>query len=134
MYTTELVEKRNKLFRNLFLIGLSIAGIGFGTLALSVTELPGGRQNWSFAVAAFITVPLFLWISSLIAGMALKKGRSWGIFFVLSFLFPFVTWVIVAALSTDQNAIRVPVKACPRCAEDIKIEATLCKRCGTDLS
>lgn len=130
----ETARQRNKYFLMLFLVGAPVSLVGFPVF-FGLTGIDYGKPGMALTWAVvFSVVFFFLWVSSLIAGMALKKGRSWGVFFVLSILFPFITWVIAASLSTDQSAVRVPVKVCPRCAEDVKVEATLCKHCGTELS
>jgi hypothetical protein len=92
----------------------------------------------SLIVLMLITSSVFfvLWIAALIANIAVSKGRDWVPFFVLSLFFPLIMWIVVSVISGDPTRPK-PVtgtKACPRCAELVKIEATLCKHCGTDLS
>jgi hypothetical protein len=78
---------------------------------------------------------LLLWVASLIAATAVAKGRDWVSFFVLSLLFPIVMWIVVSVISGDPTRVKngEATKTCPRCAELVKREATLCKHCGSDL-
>jgi hypothetical protein len=90
------------------------------------------------AVLPIITTWAFfvLWIAALIASVAVSKGRDWASFFVLSLFFPIIMWIVVSVMSVDtaRATTDVGLKKCPRCAELVKSEATLCKHCGTELS
>lgn len=94
-----------------------------------------------YASVAQLAVPflatltlLTLWIAALIAALAVEKGKDWTTFFVLAIFFPLITWVIVAVVNTDQAVPVTAMKTCPRCAELVKAEATLCKHCGSDIA
>ncbi len=90
--------------------------------------------NLVFVVAAIGVVYFALWLASLIARIALSKGRSWTPFFILSLFFPLIMWIIVSVISVDENSsISSSSKKCPKCAEYVKKEATLCKHCGSSI-
>lgn len=76
---------------------------------------------------------LFVWIASLVAGAALKKGRNWTSFFIFSLFVPLIMWIIVATISTDQATSTLGTKKCPKCAELVKFEATVCKHCTSQI-
>ena len=81
-----------------------------------------------------IILSLFAILGALIADRAFSKGRSWSAFFWLSMLFsPLIMFVIVSTMQVDQSQLTVGVKSCPKCAEPVKIEAILCKHCGSDI-
>jgi hypothetical protein len=91
---------------------------------------------WSLAIAFPFLVSislLTLWLAALIAALAVDKGRDWTTFFVLALFFPIITWIIVAVVNTDQAVPVSAMKTCPRCAELVKAEATLCKHCGSEI-
>jgi hypothetical protein len=85
-------------------------------------------------VLVVVIYGLLALIAAIVANLAEQKGRHWQTFFILSLLFPIITWVSVALVSTDQSTLRDGTKTCPMCAEVVKQEAVLCKHCGTDLS
>lgn len=70
-----------------------------------------------------------VWIAALIAREALKKGKSWEQFFWLALFFPLIVFIIVVAISPDDSKLNT--KTCPKCAELIKSQATVCKHCGS---
>ena len=70
-----------------------------------------------------------VWIAALIAREALKKGKSWEQFFWLALFFPVIVFIIVVAISPDDSKLNT--KTCPKCAELIKSQATVCKHCGS---
>jgi cytochrome bd-type quinol oxidase subunit 1 len=84
---------------------------------------------------SFLLVLVFLviWIAALIANQAENKGRNWKSFFVLSLFFPFIMWIVVSVMTTDQSQPVSGTKKCPKCAEYVKKEATLCKHCGSSI-
>jgi uncharacterized membrane protein YvlD (DUF360 family) len=98
-------------------------GIVFG---LVITLL-----GFGFLVTAIIS--LVLWIAALIANQAALKGRNWQSFFILSIFFPFIMWIVVSVMTTDQSQPISGTKKCPKCAEYVKAEATLCKHCGSSI-
>jgi hypothetical protein len=76
----------------------------------------------------------FLWMAFAIAvGMfATQRGRSSGIWFLLSLIFSPLLGFIFLVASSNLNKIienRDEVK-CPACAELVLAEATVCKHCG----
>ena len=70
-----------------------------------------------------------VWIAALIAREAMKKGKSWEQFFWLALFFPLIVFIIVVAISPDNS--KLDTKTCPKCAELIKSQATVCKHCGS---
>lgn len=78
-------------------------------------------------------VIFILWVASLIADIAVVKGRSRTPFFVLSLFFPVIMWIVVSVMTTDQATATSGTKNCPKWAELIKEAATLCKHCGSEV-
>jgi hypothetical protein len=76
-------------------------------------------------------IGLSVWIAALIAREALKKGKSWEQFFWLALFFPLVIFIIVTVMSSDES--KAGTKTCPKCAELVKIQAALCKHCGSSI-
>ena len=102
------------------------------------TRLPSliGYYGTEVALIALLIIMLSLFaiLGSMIADRAFSKGRSWSAFFWLSMLFsPLIMFVIVSTIQVDQSQLTVGVKSCPKCAEPVKIEAILCKHCGSDI-
>jgi hypothetical protein len=134
MEITEAVAlRRSKLFSKLFVIGSpSIIVLLF--LGVTFVERIAGTMPAGAVVAGGSIYILFsLWVASLIAKMAWKKGRSWNAFFALSLFFPVIAWIVAAVVSTDQATVMSGTKKCPKCAEFIKQEAILCKHCGHEV-
>jgi hypothetical protein len=123
---------RVKKFRKILVFG----GPGIWILSIFANAIP--EVSWSQPAGTFVALGLIyilfmLWIGSLIARLAVSKGRSWGAFFALSMFFPLIAWIIAAVVSTDQATAISGTKKCPKCAELIKQEATLCKHCGSEV-
>jgi hypothetical protein len=81
-----------------------------------------------------VLVTLVIWIAALIADQAALKGRNWKSFFILSLFFPFIMWIVVSVMTTDQSQPISGTIKCPKCAEYVKAEASLCKHCGSTIS
>jgi hypothetical protein len=129
MEITEAVAlRRSKLFLKL----LRWSPLMF-VLSIIVNQIVDLHDSVVFVELGIVYLLACLWISSLIAKMAWKKGRSWNAFFVLSLFFPLIGWIIAAVVSTDQATAISGTKKCPKCAELIKQEATLCKHCGSSV-
>ncbi len=134
MEITEAVAiRRSKLFTKLFAIGspsiLALLFVGMAFVDIIAWTWPAP----AFVVMGLIYILFCLWVASLIAKMAWKKGRSWNAFFALSLFFPVIAWIVAAVVSTDQATVTSGTKKCPKCAEMIKQEATLCKHCGSSV-
>ena len=100
------------------------------------TPLPSIGFNGArvLILITIIILSLFAILGAMIADRAFSKGRSWSAFFWLSMLFsPLIMFVIVSTIQVDQSQLTVGVKSCPKCAEPVKIEAILCKHCGSDI-
>ena len=127
-------------FKKIFLYSLLgiIAPLVFIFLLRLLPESPGMIFGlipvlllYGSGVAAVMS--LIAWIAALIANQAALKGRSWASFFVLSIFFPFIMWIVVSVMTTDQSQPISGTKKCPKCAEYVKAEATLCKHCGSSI-
>jgi hypothetical protein len=78
---------------------------------------------WWLVALAFFTVPVCRW--------AHAWGRKWGLYLVGCLIFtPFVTAIIL--LIEGRNRAATHTK-CPRCAEWVKREATVCRYCNSTL-
>lgn len=128
----EEATRRAKQYRIGFLTCLPISGLLFLVQAYDFGALEPYAVLSSLMVV-FLVVPFALWIAALIAKQAVAKGRSWGTFFALSLLFPLITWIITAVMSTDQLTVVAGTKKCTKCAEVVKEEAILCKHCGSGI-
>jgi TM2 domain-containing membrane protein YozV len=79
-------------------------------------------------------ITFIMWIAAQVANRAAKKGRSYNSFFVLTLFFPLIMWLVVSSISADASQATAGTKKCPKCAEYVKVEATLCKHCGSELA
>lgn len=115
--------------------GLSLLGVFL--LSIALTSMSPSFTD-GYTVIPFILLGIVILIFGIIglsiADNAQKKGKSWSTFFWLSLLIsPIITGLIVASISPEQGKIVPGTKACPKCAEPVKIEAILCKHCGSDI-
>ena len=136
------LQKASK-YKKVFLYSLIAAGM-VGLLGILPPYLTGTSLDFmvSVATAFLILGPLslliviftfLLWVAALIANQAALKGRNWQSFFILSIFFPFIMWIVVSVMTTDQSQPISGTKKCPKCAEYVKKEATLCKHCGSSI-
>ena len=93
----------------------------------------------------FIFAAVFLWILPMFVAMAIwhEKGGSSGIGFLMGFALGWIGVVIAAVASPTPTGATVSVsgtftpgatKTCPRCAEDVKEAAVVCRFCGHEFS
>ena len=98
-----------------------------------------------YVVIWILALGLHIFLSHVIGKAAERRGRNYWAFFWLSFL---VSWVIMGIIvavlpydhehSTSKNrsnptAPASDKTACPFCAEDVKVQALVCKHCGRDI-
>ena len=58
------------------------------------------------------------------------KGSSFALWFLISFLLPFLGLLAAIAYRFERDELR---RACPRCGKVTKIYDALCTRCGQEL-
>lgn len=86
-----------------------------------------------------ILIVLWLLFAGACAVIAANKGRSTLGWFVLGFLFGPFALLVVAVLSRNEHAqVRRglqsgDLRTCPFCAEPVRVEATRCRYCNSDL-
>ena len=72
---------------------------------------------------------LLILSAGLVASVAQERNRRFWAWFVMSgFLPPIIMVFILLLLPARPN--KVPAKRCPKCAELVRKEATVCKHCG----
>ena len=102
----------------LLLLFLSTENLAFGPLML-----------FPLAIAIGAT------LSILIGRAAMRKGRSFWSFYLLSVVFSPVILALVVAIMKPIDATEVGnSKKCPSCAEMVKSEAAVCRFCGHSLA
>lgn len=80
---------------------------------------------------------LFIIFGALGSALAASKGRNQVIWFILSFLFPLISLLVLACLpsrkTSDIASELANTQLCPACAERIKVQARICRYCGHNL-
>ena len=76
---------------------------------------------------------VILWIvfsvlTGIYASSKRRSGLGW--FFLSLIISPLIAFIIVAVSGLPQGAL----KKCPKCAEEVKVEALVCRFCGADVS
>jgi drug/metabolite transporter superfamily protein YnfA len=101
----------------------------------AAAKVDNGPQYVILIVLVILAV--YVWICTLIAAAARRKGRSYGAWFSISlFVSPILAAIIIAAVSpaeitSSDSSDFVP---CPRCAEPIRSAAMACRYCGLELN
>ncbi|PIB13133.1 zinc ribbon domain-containing protein [Vibrio rotiferianus] len=87
-----------------------------------------------------LVIILWLIFSVIVGSVAKSKGRSGlGFFFASLILSPLIGLIIVLVIQPNNTNVERraidsgQVKRCPKCSELVKVEATLCKHCQTQL-
>lgn len=99
--------------------------------------------GWIGYVYIFIPGPsaIVLWLLVLYTSIcvhvgliAKRKGRSPVTFSILSFFAsPLIMGIILAVMKNEIAVDAQGLKKCPKCAEDIKKEAIICKFCNSEV-
>lgn len=134
--TASLLQEKRKPLVRIIASSIGIAGVAALFLRLLI-ELSSQGNAPSPALLYFglavLALAFFTRIAGSIAATAERKGRDWTSFFILSAFFPVVMWIVVSVMATDQTTRASGNKICPECAEPVKLEARLCKHCGSKL-
>lgn len=76
-----------------------------------------------------VAIALFI-IGGIGAGIASSKGRNpWG-WFALCFLFSLIALIVLLFLPNLKKKELKSTKQCPKCAERVLNEASICKHCS----
>ena len=67
------------------------------------------------------------------AFVAAQKNRSSGNWFLLGFLFNLLALVALIGLPAEKVMNKKTNRICPSCAEEVKIEAKVCRFCNNEL-
>jgi hypothetical protein len=125
------INRRKKYV--LFLIAFIIVFTLANAVILSATPFYYSGV-WSISLVIPFVIYFFGIIGIYIADKAEAKGKSWEAFFWLSMLIsPLITWLVVSSIQPENGKIVLGSRACPMCAEPVKVEAKLCKHCGSSI-
>jgi hypothetical protein len=142
-------EERTKAFTKVLLWSLILPVIGILIAFLYSLYLGEDKRDdqayldnvvtpavtWVMVILFLTPVITFIfWIAAQVANQAARKGRNYNSFFVLTLFFPLIMWLVASSISADGSQATAGTKKCPKCAEYVKVEATLCKHCGSELA
>jgi FtsH-binding integral membrane protein len=100
----------------------------FGWIGYIFLEAPAPSTIFLWLFLIYIVVCVHVGI------IAKKKGRSQITFSILSFIAsPILMGLILAVMKNEIPVDQHTIKKCPKCAEDIKKEAVVCKFCGSEV-
>jgi hypothetical protein len=102
----------------------------------------------AFVVVFVVALGVQAGLAAIVASLAKKRGKSPAAYFWLSFFLTFLVGILVLLVQTSggQTVRKLgpdsrlgvlngeQVLKCPKCAEWIKVEATVCKHCGQDVA
>lgn len=102
----------------------TVVGLAIWVIALT----PYDQEEVVFLVAA---VGMNTVLSPLVGLAASKKGRSFWAFFWASFVVGIlIPAIIVATMKQPETTAQGELKICPKCAENVKDAAVVCRYCG----
>jgi len=111
------------IFFNLEINNWSASGAGLDAVSTPLADFCMSMVFISF-VFALIAIP--------ISDQVARKGKSWSAFFWLSIVIsPLITWLIASSVNKEEAPSVGVMKTCPKCAEDVKLAAVICKHCGS---
>lgn len=140
----------------LLVICIPLAALGLWMTIESGESLASVGQAIPGLLLAVVFLALaiaYVWQAVAAGEAAKRRGRSDGGFVVLALLLPIVAWIILLTMAPNpRDSVVHPLpeprssetdshtpqdggrRACPYCAEDIKVKAVVCRFCGRDVS
>jgi len=86
-------------------------------------------------IGSFALILLYPILCLHVGYIARTKGRSATTFFILSFIFtPVLPAIVIAIMKSEVLIHKTPLKKCPECAEEVRLEAIKCKHCKSDIA
>jgi hypothetical protein len=112
-----------------------IAAIGLFAAIVGVSKFGGSGVLYGLAVVALLIVYLLPWLTA--AGRGSRHTAAVAVVNIL-FGWTLIGWGVALALAFagERGAGQADsgTRACPMCAEPIKLAAVRCKHCGADVS
>jgi len=85
----------------------------------------------SFLILVLISCPVFGFFCSYIATQKNRDSVTW---FWLGFFFNFIALISIGVVPAEASKkLKAGLRRCPRCAEDVKSEAKICRFCQAEL-